>query len=648
MEEQERLDSIEIGHRYQLLEKIKEDTYFQIFVAYDKLRRALVNIKILDPQYLYDFKFLEDLRKALHVAFRLSHKNLMKPVDFGRDTRAFFIVEEHEEGEYLDRLLAREGWNFQKAQNVVLQTGSALAFLESEGLLHGGIRPASVFVTKQGEAKLSDLGIFCIRDEKRLSDIHAFGVLVEETFYRTPHKLSIPEDKEWLIRDVITRAKQMEGFASVSDMVAELKKLLGQKVDAGSPVLPLSSPVADVARPPLSAPAAAPPELSPQLEELKKELQQRLVARKTPSPRPDAELEKIKPRADVSKKPIPVHAARKPALKRSTVFMAGAALACLFMFVKLFFIVFPQRKDVQVPNLAGKPYEEAMLTLKKENLLFHILSYTPSDKYSKDAVMWQSPIPGTMLKEGKTVHVRVSTGVETVSVPDVRGLTLAQARDTIYQAKLSVGRVKSSPSATVEKGKVLTQDPLSNATQPLKTKISLLVSAGPEKQKVVVPNLVGLSLEEGKKMLKEVKLAAGSITSRESADAAEGEILEQKPTAGGEMLEGEKISLLVAKKQKEKKNENAENTGNETSASTSSATPQAKKKQEKQAEIDIVVPPGPVKQLVKIIVLDEEGAKTLYRRFHKPQDHVKLTVPYTGKATIQVFMDEELVKEKDL
>lgn len=647
MEEQERLDSIEIGHRYQLLEKIKEDTYFQIFVAYDKLRRALVNIKILDPQYLYDFKFLEDLRKALHVAFRLSHKNLMKPVDFGRDTRAFFIVEEHEEGEYLDRLLAKEGWNFQKAQNVVLKVGGALVFLESEGLLHGGIRPASVFVTKQGEAKLSDLGIYCIRDEKRLSDIHAFGVLVEEVFYRTPHKLVIPEDKEWLIRDVITRAKQTEGFASMSDMVSELKKLSLEKVDAGLPVSPLSSSAADAAQPPLSA-LPAPSELSPQLEELKKELQQRLVARKTPFPPPALEPEKIKSRADVSKKTIPAPAARKPAVKRSTVFMAGAAIACLFIFVKLFFIIFPQRKDVQVPNLVGKSYEEAMLTLKKENLKFHILSYTPSDKYAKDAVMEQRPIPGTMLKEDKTVHVRVSTGVEMVSVPDVRGLTLAQARDAIYQAKLSVGKVKSSPSAAVEKGKVLTQEPLSNATQPVKTKISLLVSAGPEKQKVVVPNLVGLSLEEGKKMLKEVKLAAGSITSRESADAAQGEILEQKPTAGGEMLEGEKISLVVAKKQKENKNENAENTENETSASTSSATPQAKKKQEKQAEIDIVVPPGPVKQLVKIIVLDEEGAKTLYRRFHKPQDHVKLTVPYTGKATIQVFMDEELVKEKDL
>lgn len=660
MEEQEQQKNmqLEIGHRYLLLEKIKEDTYFQVFVAYDKLRRVLVKIKLLDAQYLYDFRFLEDLRKALHVAFRLAHKHLMKPVDFGRDTNAFFIVEEHEEGEYLDRLLAREDWDIQKAHAILLQVGQALNFLENEGLIHGGIRSASIFFTKNGEAKLSDLGIFCIREEKRLTDIHLFGVLAEEVFYRTPHKFSIPGEKEALIRSIISRAKHAEGFASVAEMVQELRKLSaaeGETKISYVPVSELAQPRITAAKEDVLASLPPTPEATQALKDLKEELQQKISAARKENDMPLPAHEKKSGLKDnetaesprKTKPSAPAALGKQYAQRRTFVMASAAVLVCAFLLVKLFFLVFPPRKDVQVPNLVGKTVEETMLALKSQNLRFNIMGYEPSDKYPKDAVMWQAPIPGTMLKEGKTVHVHVSTGVEMVAVPDVRGLPLLKAKDMLFQTKLSAGHVKMSASATVEKGKILMQDPPPGSSQPVKTTVSLLVSSGPEKQKVTVPNLVGLSLEEGKNMLKEGKLAVGGVTSRESADTAAGEILEQKPPAGGELLEGEKVSLVVAKKPKDTSQENTNENASSTAAQTSTATA-AQKKTQKQAEVDIVVPPGPVKQLVKIIVLDEEGAKTLYQKFHKPKDHVKLSVPYVGKATIQVFMDEELVKEREL
>lgn len=644
----------EIGHRYQLLEKIKEDAYFHIYVAYDKLRRSLVRIKLLDAQYIYDFKFLEDLRKILHVAFRLSHPHLIKPVDFGRDSQTFFIVEEHDEGEYLDRLLAKEGWTVQNAVNVIFQAGSALRFLEGERLIHGGIRSSCIYVSKHSGAKIGDLGVLCIKEEKRLPDIHAFGVLIEEVFFRPAHRLTLSSEKERFIRFMVSRAKQQdaeEGFSSISQMMLELKPLQSEdaelKVPAETsvPVPPLPAGVPEAIMLPAASPAPAAPEQTAPLPEKSDETE--TVVRKTrPAPDPSkAKVQRVEPvfKQEKSAESPPFRAQRKPAVKPQSAFLAAAALALLFAMVKLFYHFFPPLKDVQVPNLVGRTDKEAMELLNEKKFKFRITGYAYSDKYPKDTILWQGVIPGTMMKEGKTVLVRVSHGLEMISVPDVQGISLTQAKDRMFQAKLKAAAVKSAPSATVEKGKILSQDPPPGNSVPVGTKISLLVSTGPEKQKVKVPNVVGLPLEEGKNMLKEALLATGSVTSRETADAGDGEILTQSPSGGEEILEGEKVSFVVAKKPKEKQPETTEET-----APPSETTDASVQKEKKQADVDITIPPGPARQLVKIVVLDADGARTIYQKFHKPQDKVKVKVNYAGKATIQVYMDDELVKAKEL
>lgn len=633
----------EIGHRYQLLEKIKEDAYFHIYVAYDKLRRSLVRIKLLDAQYIYDFKFLEDLRKILHVAFRLSHKHLSKPLDFGRDTQTFFIVEEQEEGEYLDRLLAKEGWTFQNAANVIFQMGSALSFLEDESLVHGGVRASSIYVTKQSGAKLGDLGVHCIRDEKRLPDVHAFGVLIEEVFFRPAYRLPLSAEKERFIRAVISRAKQPdteEGFSTVAQMVQELKPL--QSEEAG---LKFSAPVPEPFSPPhlspLPASIAPATDAPPAGGKEKSEIESAPVRKTRPEPDPSkARVQRVEP-VFKHEKPGGVlpPAGRKPAIKPQSVFLAASALLLLFAMMKIFYSFFPPLKDVQVPNLVGKSDREAMEMLNEKKLKFRIMGYSYSDKYPKDTVLWQAPITGTPMKEGKTVHVRVSQGLEMATAPDVQGMSLTQAKDKIFQARLKIASVKSAPSASMEKGKILSQDPSPGISLPVGTKVSLLVSSGPEKQKVKVPNLVGLPLEEGKTMLKESLLVTGSVSSRESQDAVDGEILQQTPNAGVELLEGEKVSLVAAKRVKEKQ---PEDTNAAPPAETAATT------EKKQADVDIVIPPGPARQLVKIVVLDGEGARTIYQKFHKPQDRVNVKANYSGKATIQVYMDDELVKAKEL
>jgi hypothetical protein len=65
----------------------------------------------------------------------------------------------------------------------------------------------------------------------------------------------------------------------------------------------------------------------------------------------------------------------------------------------------------------------------------------------------------------------------------------------------------------------------------------------------------------------------------------------------------------------------------------------------KRARITLVVPSGPPKQTVKIVVIDSGGVHTLYEKAHAPGEIVNAQVNGSGYTIVQVYLDNRLIQE---
>jgi serine/threonine-protein kinase len=74
-----------------------------------------------------------------------------------------------------------------------------------------------------------------------------------------------------------------------------------------------------------------------------------------------------------------------------------------------------------------------------------------------------------------------------------------------------------------------------------------LVSLGSEEAEILMPvNLVGMTVEEAAKALKEYDLGVGNVTQEPSLSVPEGRILRQNPDIGSNVKKGDRIDLVVS------------------------------------------------------------------------------------------------------
>lgn len=114
-------------------------------------------------------------------------------------------------------------------------------------------------------------------------------------------------------------------------------------------------------------------------------------------------------------------------------------------------------EKVEMPDVRGLPRSQA------EQLLSAFLSRTVDEEYSDEAppghVIRQEPAPGDRVVPQETrVHLVVSKGRETVTMPSLAGLSLAQAEDTLRKHGLKLGSVREERSYW-PKGTVFRQYP---------------------------------------------------------------------------------------------------------------------------------------------------------------------------------------------
>ncbi len=138
---------------------------------------------------------------------------------------------------------------------------------------------------------------------------------------------------------------------------------------------------------------------------------------------------------------------------------------------------------------------------------------------------------------------------ETVSVPDLAGKTLPEAKAILEKKDLGLARRGTESNDAWETGRIVRQDPAPGSRIRVTKVVGVVTSSG--SRKVAVPALEGRSLESVMPLLRDSALFKGRITQIHTPRAAAGKILAQHPQAGEPAARNSAVGLLVSQGDRE-------------------------------------------------------------------------------------------------
>jgi len=152
-----------IGQRYQLRTRLGRGRLGDIYEALDEPSRVLgierrVAIQLLDEQVVASRHFADEFERNSRVLKAISHPNIVKLLEFGRDGNRHFLLMELIEGASLRFVLDDVGTPSMGETNAIVRAvGDALKHLHAKGIVHGNLKPENVLVTYDYEVKLLDV-----------------------------------------------------------------------------------------------------------------------------------------------------------------------------------------------------------------------------------------------------------------------------------------------------------------------------------------------------------------------------------------------------------------------------------------------------------------------------------------------------------
>jgi beta-lactam-binding protein with PASTA domain len=223
--------------------------------------------------------------------------------------------------------------------------------------------------------------------------------------------------------------------------------------------------------------------------------------------------------------------------------LAAAAVAVLVALVLVLALTRPSSGgSVTVPSVAGQSEAAASATLRRADLI-PVPALTANADVASGVVIGETPPAGSVVGKGTRVTISVSTGPGSSALPNVVGLTAAQATTKLKGAGFEP-TTETQPSTTVPSGHVVSTDPPAGTELQAGSQVTALVSGGPAQ--ATVPNVVGESRAAAEAALANAKLSAGTITQQTSTERSPGTVLEQSPAAGSSLTDGGKVNLTIA------------------------------------------------------------------------------------------------------
>ena len=105
------------------------------------------------------------------------------------------------------------------------------------------------------------------------------------------------------------------------------------------------------------------------------------------------------------------------------------------------------RAKVGIPGVTKIPLEAAGGLLDARGLKLLSVGSASDPEVPAGWIVWQTPAPGTKVRRGRTVRVKLSSGPPLVPVPPIVGAGFAEAQQLLLQSGLRLGSVETTGAA---------------------------------------------------------------------------------------------------------------------------------------------------------------------------------------------------------
>ncbi|HEY5287353.1 MAG TPA: Stk1 family PASTA domain-containing Ser/Thr kinase [Solirubrobacteraceae bacterium] len=533
-----------IDGRYRVSARLGSGGMADVYLAHDTLLGRQVALKLLHHRFAEDQEFVERFRREASSAAGLSHPNVVAVFDRGEWDGTYYIAMEYLPGRSLKAVVREHGpLSPSDATDIVVQILLAVRFAHRRGIIHRDIKPHNVILDEEGRAKVTDFGIA----RAGASDMTLTGSIMGTAQYLSPeqaqgHAVSETSDLYAVgvvLYELLTGSVPFEGESAVTIALKQVSAEPTPPSRRNPEVTPALDAVVmrSLAKDPLARFASA--------DEFIAALQQ---AREGISPGPSVNgAPPTQTAAALLVPPLPaaeLQAAEEDAHKRKRAWWIAAGVAALLAIAALLLLLLlPGSKTdrVSVPEVTGETQPAAITSLQRVGLT-PVVSLTSNADVANGLVIGTTPPHGTAVAKGSRVSVYVSSGPETLGLPNVTHKSSDEALK-ILRKKGFQPTVQNQSSSSVEKGLVISTNPAAGIEVQHGSPVTVYVSSGP--QEASVPEVTGESQAAATAALAAAGLKE-TVVKREVAEPAAGTVISQSPSAGSSLKLGSAVTIVVA------------------------------------------------------------------------------------------------------
>jgi serine/threonine-protein kinase len=174
---------------YKIIKKIGSGAMATVFQAKQLSLDRLVAIKVLPKKLSANANFIERFYKEGRAAAQLNHPNIVSAYDVGKAGEHHYFVMEHVDGRTVfDQIIKGRRLDEAEALDIVIQVAEALRHAHERGFIHRDIKPKNIMISREGKAKLADLGLARALSDKAAAEAEA-GRAYGTPYYISPEQI---------------------------------------------------------------------------------------------------------------------------------------------------------------------------------------------------------------------------------------------------------------------------------------------------------------------------------------------------------------------------------------------------------------------------------------------------------------------------